>query len=243
MSVCNNNINKFKISIIGTAGRNEDSNKMSKVLFTTVMNHVKHFIINILHLNFNNIILVSGGSAWIDHVAVRLYLENIFSDDNNKFAGLQLHLPCPIIKDINTNKYIFSPNSTAGTMLNSLHSNFCNKMGSNFHSIEDIISVQALNAVIISNYNGFLDRNKAVSKSEYIIAYTFNNSNIPKEGGTKHTWDLSKSNHKYHFSLYNIMNDFSNKSISNTSIISIFSSTKRKMNDKEEFNGRKEIKT
>src|SRR5690606_1280513 len=69
------------IAIIGTAGRGDDAAKLGPALFAAMVRDAAERV-----AAFPDPRLVSGGAAWADHVAVKLFLEG-------KVAGLTLHLP------------------------------------------------------------------------------------------------------------------------------------------------------
>lgn len=106
---------------------------------------------------------------------------------------------------------MFSDNSgigwsiNPGKLANDHHSLFSKKMEYNtLHELDDIGNLQKNknnNRIIVSDeYNGFHDRNLAVSKSEYIIAFSMSPYDYPIEGGTLRTWKTSKG-HKKHFTI------------------------------------------
>ena len=61
--------------------------------------------------------LVSGGSAWADHVAVSLFLQR-------KVEGLELHLPCQFADE-------FDVKTPEGRILNGLHQHCSTILGVN----------------------------------------------------------------------------------------------------------------
>src|ERR1700722_8290227 len=75
------------LSIIGSAGRNEDAAKVSKERFTSMGHDAHETITKKLKLDPKSVILVSGGAAFGDHVAVKLFLEY-------GYPRLRLFLPC-----------------------------------------------------------------------------------------------------------------------------------------------------
>src|SRR6516162_5189861 len=86
-----------RVAIIGTAGRGADGLRMNKELFFNMCAVTKNCLSE-WKLNPQRVHLVSGGAAWADHVAVRLFLDGLDFDDDKKeerFAGLTLWLPCP----------------------------------------------------------------------------------------------------------------------------------------------------
>lgn len=159
----------------------------------------------IFHLDLSEVTLVSGGSAWADHVAVRLWLDSILSDDGNTYSGLLLYLPCEL-QTMTNNKAQFEVSSTAswmnnpGITLNKLHSQFSEKLGQD--SMNDLLCARELGAIYDTRAHGFHNRNLMVAQSDYLIAFTWGDSTVePKEGGTLHTWSNCKSRFKIHVPL------------------------------------------
>jgi len=72
---------KMKIAVIGTAGRNEDGQKLSKEKFFEMVALVSKL------KDAKEATLVSGGAAWADHIAVVVFLLG-------NCKSLSLHLPC-----------------------------------------------------------------------------------------------------------------------------------------------------
>eukprot|EP01035_Chromulina_nebulosa_P018280 gene18280-23957_t len=168
------------VAIIGTAGRGSDKNKMTKEIFFAMISKAEDIIQNQFKLEKSIVKLISGGSAWADHVAVRLYINSIMDESYN---SLCLYLPCHI--NLDNIPYCFE-NNKVGNRLNSLHSHFSKVTGIN--SIQDIKVVRDL------------------GKADYIIAFTWGDSNIlPKDGGTLDTWSNSLSRYKVHVPLNTLM--------------------------------------
>lgn len=174
-----------RIGIIGTAGRKEDANRMSKELYDKMKILIYRMIIYI-EPDFSKIQLVSGGAAWSDHLAVSLYLEH--SEIN-----LSLHLPC----QFDEGKYI---NSKTGNIGNYYHGKFSDKVG--YNTLKEIgLCIQK--GANIKVGDGFYDRNNSISQSvDYLIAFTWGTEGKPKDGGTSNTWkSCPPSVKKIHISL------------------------------------------
>ncbi len=63
-----------------------------------MMTAAENTITDTWNLSKSQVCLVSGGSAWADHIAVRLFLNSIGGcgveeDILDGYAGLKLHLP------------------------------------------------------------------------------------------------------------------------------------------------------
>ena len=92
------------LAIIGTAGRNDDADKLTDQHFKYMIKTSRDYIKTL----DDDVTLVSGGSAWADHVAIRL-----FKKDKR---DLILYLP-----------YKFNNNKYEDDYLNSLHRKFSQK--------------------------------------------------------------------------------------------------------------------
>jgi hypothetical protein len=172
---------------------------MNKELFDAMLSRASDIITNTCRLRKAQVVLVSGGSAWADYIAVRLWLESVMDcEDADVYAGLKLFLPCTF--DSDGNKMNF--HGSCGATLNQLHAAFSHKMGNGFDSRADLLCAEALGAELNCRYPGFLNRNKQVAMAEYMIAFTWSDSHErPKEGGTRHTWDSSLCATKIHVPL------------------------------------------
>jgi|SRR6185369_13539530 len=164
-----------KLSIVGSAGRQEDASKLSRQLFDDMVSRTSH-VIQDWKLDPAHVVLVSGGSAFADHVAVRLFLAG-------KFASLELHLPC----EWDSKKQRFNESDPAGHTLNQLHMAFSKAVG--LDSLSDLAKAHAAGAKFIA-WPGFHARNTQVAKSSNLIAFTFASGKQPKSGsGTLDTWN------------------------------------------------------
>ena len=64
----------INLAIIGCAGRSyHDLNNLSSKLMLRVETAVLRYIKEVIKKPKKEIILVSGGSAWIDHIAIKLF--------------------------------------------------------------------------------------------------------------------------------------------------------------------------
>lgn len=181
----------LRLAIIGTAGRGGyESRTLSIEHIEFMINKVNRYIRRTMKTDKSNVILVSGGSAWADHIAVLLY-------NTNKFGGLELYLPAKF----SLRKKRFN-DTYEGNRLNGLHTNYWIKIGENSPFDDLVEAITNSNTKVIVK-KGFKERNTLISKNnDYLIAFTFNSdNNEPKEGGTKDTWDKTNHENKKHYSL------------------------------------------
>ena len=181
------------IAIIGTAGRSSSQlAALNTVVFDEMTNLAMGQIREWGFENLSQVILVSGGSAWADHVAVRLFLDRI-----EEWGGLQLFLPCRFSPD--TKQF----DSTAcGKSLNRYHEQQSSKM--NRCSRQDLAAAIALGAQVETIRKGFKGRNTAVAnQADYMIALTFSSSADAPDHNSRGTLDTWSKCHgvKKHFSL------------------------------------------
>jgi len=175
----------MKIAIIGTAGRKEDGPKMTRELYFKMVQKARSIVESLS----DDIHLVSGGAAWSDHTVISLFLLDLAS-------SLTLYLPC--LFDVNTNKFIGTVGNTAKTA-NYYHELFSKKMGRNTR--EGITSAINAGAVVYPVMGGFFQRNLKVGQVDALIAFTWGEGDIPKDGGTSHTWNHSHAKIKIHIPL------------------------------------------
>ena len=81
---------EISLAIVGSAGRKDDSKRLSISHFESMYGIGKGLIDILKDVNYRPTVLVSGGAAWADHIAVRLFLDGVV----NK---LRLFLPCPLL--------------------------------------------------------------------------------------------------------------------------------------------------
>jgi hypothetical protein len=175
-----------RIAIIGTAGRRDDAARLSRDTFMAMVRVARAHIDELRangHFSASDepVVAVSGGAAWADHVAVSLFL-------SGHVDMLELHLPCPFdmanrrFQDDGTRDFRTNPGGTA----NYYHRQFSAKMGGN---TLDGIRRAIDSGAIVKIGDGFHGRNKRVAQSQHMLAFTFGDGDVPKDGGTKHTWD------------------------------------------------------
>lgn len=170
------------VAIIGTAGRGEI---MTRGQWRFMVRDAKTKV-------REDDWLVSGGAAWADHVAVRLFTKGYVEK-------LTLYLPAPL-KD---GKFD-GDRGTAGSAANYYHRLFTQDSG--VHGIEEIVKAGACGAHLLAQpvrpgMSAFFVRNALVAKlSTHCIAYTFGTGDEPADGGTLNTWKQIKGE-RVHVSL------------------------------------------
>jgi hypothetical protein len=130
---------------------------------------------------------VSGGSAWADHLAVRLYNESVIEK-------LILYIP----STFRTEEKMFNTNYD-GARLNQLHKKFSEVC--NIDSLNEIALAVKKGGQVVKGDN-FHHRNTMIAKKcTHLVAFTFG-IDEPKKGGTYDTWvKTTQHNFKTHFSL------------------------------------------
>ena len=177
------------LSIIGTAGRREDIKHLNSTTYYKMIDYARSYVIEkgVMQLK-------SGGAAWVDHIAVELFLEKVVS-------SLILCLPAPF----ENQKFYSKEFKDAGSCSNYYHQKFSQK--TNKQSLNEIDVAIKLGAKVevyennSSRYGGFFARNSVVADCDLLLAFTFGESDVPKNGGTKDTWDKSSAKLKKHVSI------------------------------------------
>jgi hypothetical protein len=173
-------------AIVGTAGRGsnegDDGPRLTKHHFEAMCECARGMVHQLVETSYGVDVLVSGGAAWADHCAVRLFL-------NKEVSKLRLHFPCKY--DIKTRQFDPAPLNererqrgyTTGETINRLHRKFTRKVG--FNSLTDI-SIAIERGAEIHVHNGFYARNAKVAEADVILAMTFGEREYLKDGGTSH---------------------------------------------------------
>lgn len=178
-------MNKPKVAIIGTAGRDK-TKVMSLGMWNWMIAQAKDIIKPDAHL-------VSGGAAWADHIAVHLFLTGYASE-------LTLHLPAPI----NDKGWFEGPLKSAASAANYYHGMF--SVVINKHTIGEIVLASRMPNChgtvepVAPGYAAMYVRNAKVAMADQLLAFTFGEGDVPADGGTKDTWDKCKGQ-KLHVSI------------------------------------------
>jgi hypothetical protein len=181
----------MRVGVIGTAGRN-CLDRLNADVYDKMALDFENILRNIREVENKSIELVSGGAAWVDHLAVRIYLEDIVSVES-----IHLYLPCKFYL-LNS---CFDCYSQEGKTLNFYHGKFSSIIIE--EDLDFFYSRKQLSMVIDneSNYtviSGFKNRNIEVGKVDLLVAYTFG-KNVPLSGsGTWHCWKNSIAKKKIH---------------------------------------------
>jgi hypothetical protein len=140
-------------------------------------------------------ILVSGGAAWADHVAVWAYLNGLCKE-------LILHLPAPF-----SNGQFHGEYGTSGNACHYYHCLFSNNLG--FDSLRHIWECMnrktctVTTQPIAKGYKAMATRNALVARDcTHMMAFTFGTGDVPADGGTKMTWDMAAGKERAHISLH-----------------------------------------
>lgn len=162
------------VAVIGTAGRDKH-HPMDKALWDAMLADSRRRV-------QPGDALVSGGAAWADHVAVRLYLEGAVKN-------LALHLPAPLVDG----QFAGPDRDSAGSAANYYHGLFLRTAGvDGLKEIEQAIAKGAYCTYepAAPGYRAMFHRNSKVAEFvDSVTAYTFNPGDVPEDGGTKDTWD------------------------------------------------------
>lgn len=162
------------VAIIGTAGRDKNQ-VMDEALWKAMLEDSRRRV-------RPGDALVSGGAAWADHIAVKLFLEGAVQN-------LVLHLPAPL----EDGKFGGPDRDSAGSAANYYHGLFQKATGiDGLKEIQEAVSKGAhcTYEPAAPGYRAMFARNSKVAQFvNAVSAYTFGTGDVPDDGGTKDTWD------------------------------------------------------
>ena len=161
-----------RVAIIGSAGRGDRNSQMTIELYANMIKEAERIIQEEFKLESKDVFLVSGGSAWSDHVAVDLFL-------HKTYGGLILHLP----SQIENGRFKNTPT------LDRYHSDFSRVT---HKKTMDEIEEAADSGAVTKVYPGFYARNTAIANGcDKLIAFSWGDTE-PEPGGTLDTWRKTK---------------------------------------------------
>lgn len=169
---------EITLAIVGTAGRKEDAKRLTRKHFEAMCIVATGLLEQINESNYPITHLVSGGAAWADHVAVRLFLDK-------KAPGLRIFMPAAWEDGSYHDTGARDPHTNPGGTANYYHKLF--QQNAAINGLSDILIAQAHGAELIPVLKGFHARNALVAKSDFILACTFGDGKTVKEGGTADT--------------------------------------------------------
>ena len=183
----------MRVGIIGTAGRGDNFYRLTPDLYNRAIQWVRLIVDPLPH----PLVLVSGGAAWMDHIAVILFRQIP--------SQLELHLPAPFVDG----QYV---STRDGEISNHYHRKFSAKIGG-----DSLLGIQGvLPDATVYTYPGFFARNNGVAQVDTLIALTFGTRSGVygpdvdaraaglQDGGTAHTWNACKASLKYHLNLFDL---------------------------------------
>jgi len=168
---------EITFAIVGTAGRKDDAAKLSRKHFEAMCLVAEGLLEQFAESGYPITTLVSGGAAWADHVAVKLFLDK-------KVPHLRIFMPCEFEGGTYHDTGVRNPHENPGGTANYYHKKF--QTATNINSLTQLQIAKAEGAELINGKN-FHARNALVAKSDFILACTFGNGPEVKEGGTADT--------------------------------------------------------
>ena len=180
------------VAIIGTAGRDENKDRLTLEIYNKALAKSKEIIENTFKLDPKNIMLISGGAAWMDQISVNLFLENYV----NKAT---LFIPCDWDFKHHNYKRTYKDGDCARAA-NYYHEKFTKTLGRN--TLKEIEEATKKGLVLDTSTLGFKNRNSSVAQSDYIIAFTWYDS---PNGGTRDTWNKAKTENKININLHELI--------------------------------------
>lgn len=185
------------VAIVGTAGRRDAATRLTYPLWLGMVREAERFLAG-LPRPWD---VVSGGAAWADHVAVRLFLDG-------KVNSLALYLPTDFC--MFGHEFLPSPSDTACTA-NHYHRAFTEAVRatggpSDFDSLDEVAEA-IRRGTRIEVGAGFKSRNYGVGRTEALLAFTFGEGKVPADGGTAHTWRTSAAPLKVHVPLGTLLEE------------------------------------
>lgn len=163
-------------------------------------------------LPWERVHLVSGGAAWADHVAVRLFLAKHAGEDK-PVDGPALTVHAPAAWDAASGRYVDNGTGSSwrtnpGYWENVLLERFAS--AASVSSFAGLLDAHRLGATIDTQHFGFHARNSAIAtRAERLIAFTWSDGDAPTDGGTRDTWNkcsVLPKHHKIHIAMASLLN-------------------------------------
>jgi len=177
------------IGIIGSSGKVADRKPLTRMAWRRMKELTMEVISGLSSASTKKVTLVSGGSSWVDHMAVEMYLS-----DPDMWQGLILYLPAPLTVDAVSgicNYETKPPFTRTGQTLNSRHHHFSktcyNDPGHSLQELHSLQSMSNLNVIVVVEPKGFKVRNSHIANNiDHLVALTVRDT---IEGGTLDTWN------------------------------------------------------
>ena len=169
---------EITLATIGTAGRKEDGNHLTRKHFEAACIVARGLIEQLNESNYTITTMVSGGAAYMDHIAVKLFLDKTVSN-------LRLFIPAEWNNGEFYDTGVKDTKENPGGTANYYHRKF--QSTTNINGLSDIQIAKANGAELYKCRGGFHGRNAMVAKSDFILACTFGEGPIVNEGGTADT--------------------------------------------------------
>lgn len=185
----------LSLAVIGTAGRKEDSAKLSFSTWTAMVQKIAVLIARLGNVDS----LVSGGAAYADHIAVALFL-------NGTVGKLVLHLPAAY--DFNNARFtdtgVVDFRRNPGGTANYYHRKFSPT------SLAEIGRALQTPGCTCTVSPGLFERNSLVANADALVALTFGHERKLKDGGTADTFGKYLAIHgnnrfAYHVDLHTML--------------------------------------
>lgn len=176
-----------KIGIIGTALRVQEEFRLvlgfgASVIWQQMLQSVENQLRQ-WNLQPDQVHLISGGAAWSDHVAVRLFIR--YHEQGRPFHGLTLYLPA------NWTGQGYDPNQRTAFTSNFYHQQMSEALFIN--SLQEIETARKYGATLISGSDFGVRNRKIAANSEFLIAFTWDvKQGRPGSNGTLQTWSMCR---------------------------------------------------
>ena len=183
---------KTYIVVVGADGKNPVEKKYLNLKHYEFMTRMIISYINKLGIDPYDIILVSGGSAWAQHIVIELYL-------NNSFGGLNLYLPSTF--DTKQKKFV---NTHEGRLLNGLHAEFKNKIPyiDSLNDLTNIINSGFKSGIRVEVKRGFKQRNTLMThECDHLLAFVFDVDSDSINTDVENIWTKVKCINKIKYDL------------------------------------------
>lgn len=174
------------VSIIGFSGRSEK--EISGDVYYKSLEIAKKYIERFGQSS--DIVLVAGGGAWCDHIAIDLYL-------SGDYKGLVIHGPCRWTGLEYDDNGAFDWRVNPGKTANHYHRTF--SKATNKNSLSDIQNAIRKGAVYIE-HEYYHSRFSSISETDYLLCFTWSRNTRPEKGAHLDIWKKAKCK-KIHVSL------------------------------------------